>query len=241
MYDSETGRLLERLDPFTIRGEPIYLSETHAAIVRDTSFFGATSPIYGARARMEVAQSVGTLQYTTALADYRRYFMPATPFTLAVRGLHFGRYGRDAEDPRIAEMYLGYPEFVRGYGLESFDTLDCVDRDAGGVCSVFNSLRGSRMLVGNIELRAPLFGLLKGDLIYGRVPIEVGAFFDAGVAWTSGDRPEFMGGTREVIKSAGGLARVNLLGFVVVEISAARPFNRAAHGWQWQVGVKQGF
>jgi hypothetical protein len=69
----------------------------------------------------------------------------------------------------------------------------------------------------------------------------VGAFFDAGVAWTSGSQPAFMGGTREVVKSAGGLARVNLLGFVVVEISAARPFNRAAHGWQWQVGVKQGF
>jgi hypothetical protein len=106
---------------------------------------------------------------------------------------------------------------------------------------VFNSLRGSRLLVGNIELRAPLFGLFQRDLVYGRVPIEVGAFFDAGVAWTSGSRPEFMGGAREVVKSAGGLARVNLLGFIVVEISAARPFNRAAHGWQWQVGVKQGF
>ena len=51
----------------------------------------------------------------------------------------------------------------------------------------------------------------------------------------------FMGGTREVVKSAGGLARINVFGFLVVEISAARPFNRAAHGWQWQVGVKQGF
>lgn len=241
VYDSVTGELLERVDPFTVRSKPLYLSENHGAIVRDTSFFGATSPIYGMRARMEVAQSLGTLQYTTALADYRRYFMPVTPFTLAVRGLHFGRYGRDAEDVRIAEMFLGYPEFVRGYGLESFDALDCADRDAGGVCSVFNSLRGSRLLVANVELRAPLFGLFKRDLVYGRLPVEVGAFFDAGVAWTSGSQPAFMGGTREVVKSAGGLARVNLLGFVVVEISAARPFNRAAHGWQWQVGLKQGF
>jgi hypothetical protein len=233
--------LLERLDPFTVRSEPLYLSENHAAIVRDTSFFGATSPIYGVRGRLELSQSLGTLKYTTVLADYRRYFMPVTPFTLAVRGLHFGRYGRDSEDVRIAEMYLGYPEFVRGYGLGSFDALDCADRDAGGVCSVFNSLRGSRLLVGNIELRAPLFGLFQRDLVYGRVPIEVGAFFDAGVAWTRGSQPAFMGGTREVVKSAGGFARVNLLGFLVVEISAARPFNRAAHGWQWQVGVKQGF
>ena len=241
VYDTGTGQLLERLDPFTVRSEPLYLSENHAAIVRDTSFFGATSPIYGVRARLEVSQSIGTLKYTTVLADYRRYYMPVTPFTLAVRGLHFGRYGRDSEDVRIAEMYLGYPEFVRGYGLGSFDALDCADRDAGGVCSVFNSLRGSRLLVGNVELRAPLFGLFQRDLVYGRVPIEVGAFFDAGVAWTRGSQPAFMGGTREVVKSAGGFARVNLLGFLVVEISAARPFNRAAHGWQWQVGVKQGF
>ena len=59
--------------------------------------------------------------------------------------MHFGRYGRDSEDMRIVEMYLGYPEFVRGYGLGSFDALDCEDRDAGGVCEVFNSLRGSRV------------------------------------------------------------------------------------------------
>jgi hypothetical protein len=241
VYDSATGNLLERLDPITVRSEPLYLSESHAAIVRDTSFFGATSPIFGERARMEFAQSIGTLKYSTITADYRRYFMPATPFTIAVRGMHFGRYGRDAEDIRIAELYLGYPEFVRGYGLESFDAFDCVDRDAGGKCAVFNNLRGSRLMVANIELRAPLLGLFERDLVYGRVPVEVAAFFDAGVAWTSAQRPDFMGGTREVVKSAGGLARVNLLGFLVVEISAARPFNRAAHGWQWQVGVKQGF
>ena len=241
VFDSVTGVLIERLDPVTVRSEPLYLSESHAAIVRDTSYFGAASPIYGERARLEFAQSVGTLKYTTVTADYRRYFMPVTPFTLAVRGLHFGRYGRNAEDVRIAELYLGYPEFVRGYGLESFDVFDCANRDAGGKCAIFNNLRGSRILVANIELRAPLFGLFQREIAYGRVPVEVAAFFDAGVAWTSGQRPDFMGGTREVVKSAGGLARVNLLGFLVVEISAARPFNRAAHGWQWQVGVKQGF
>ena len=241
VYDSTTGNLIERQDPFTVRSEPLYLSESHGAVVHDTSFFGAASPIYGVRARMEVAQSIGTLKYTTVTADYRRYFMPVTPFTIAVRGMHFGRYGRDAEDVRITELYLGYPEFVRGYGLESFDVRDCQDREAGGVCAVFNNLRGSRLLVGNIELRAPLFGLPKRELVYGRVPIEVAAFFDAGVAWTSNHDPSFLGGTREVVKSAGGLARVNVFGYLVVEVSAARPFNRAAHGWQWQVGVKQGF
>ena len=36
----------------------------------------------------------------------------------------------------------------------------------------------------NLELRAPLLGLLAGDIYYGRVPIEAIAFVDAGFLWT---------------------------------------------------------
>ena len=42
---------------------------------------------------MEAAPSVGTIQYTGILADYRAYLMPVRPFTLAFRALHYGRYG----------------------------------------------------------------------------------------------------------------------------------------------------
>ncbi len=34
--------------------------------------------------------------------------------------MHYGRYGSDAEDPRLIPLFLGYPEFVRGYGIDSF-------------------------------------------------------------------------------------------------------------------------
>jgi hypothetical protein len=44
----------------------------------------------------------GPIQLNNVLADYRRYFMPARFYTLAVRALHFGRYGRDAENPIVA-------------------------------------------------------------------------------------------------------------------------------------------
>ena len=72
-------------------------------------------------------------------------------------------------------------ELVHGYGLGSFDPSDCEERNAGGNCAVFNNLRGSGMVVGNIEVRAPLIGLLKGEIDYGRVPIEIAGFFDAGL------------------------------------------------------------
>ena len=77
------------------------LGETSAALVYDTSVFGATSPILGQRYRFEYSQTAGSLMYSGALVDYRKHFM-ARPFTLALRGMHYGRYGRDSEDSRIS-------------------------------------------------------------------------------------------------------------------------------------------
>ena len=241
VYDAVTRQLVDTQAIVTEREPALYLAESRAAIVRDTSFFGATSPVFGSRSRLEVGQSVGTLQYSSFLADYRRYFMPKRPVTVAVRGLHVGRYGRDAEHAQIVDMYIGYPELVRGYGLGSFDARDCVDRDAGGKCTVFNNLRGSRIAVANLEVRAPLVGLFKGEIEYGRVPVELVAFMDAGLAWTKTSRPTFAGGNRAVVRSAGAAVRANIFGFVVLELSAARPLDRANHGWQWQLGIRQGF
>jgi len=33
----------------------------------------------------------------------------------------------------------------------------------------------------------------------------------------------------------------NLFGYVVIELSATRPFDRANHAIQWQLGIRQGF
>jgi len=51
--------------------------------------------------------------------------------------------------------------------------------------------------VFNAELRFPLFGLLgAGGGYYGAFPLEVGAFYDAGVAWTKDNDPWFIGTAR---------------------------------------------
>ncbi len=241
VYDAVSRQLVSTQDVITAGVPTLYLSENRAALVRDTSYFGAASPVFGARSRLELGQSLGTLQYSSLLVDYRRYFMPKRPVTVAVRGMHFGRYGRDAESDQLVDLFVGYPELVRGYGIGSFDARDCADREAGGKCSVFNSLRGSRMAVANIEVRAPLVGLFRGEIEYGRLPVEVAAFFDAGVAWTKGNRPSFAGGNRETVRSAGAAVRANLFGFVVLEVSAAKALNRSSRGVQWQLGIRQGF
>jgi hypothetical protein len=97
------------------------------------------------------------------------------------------------------------------------------------------------MLVTNAEVRAPLVGLFTHELEYGRIPVEVAGFFDAGVAWTAFSRPTFAGGTRDVVKSAGGAVRVNVFGLMIVELAASHPFDRVDRSLQWQIGIRQSF
>jgi outer membrane protein assembly factor BamA len=159
---------------------------------------------------------------------------------VAVRGLHVGRYGQDAEHERLLGYDLGYPELVHGYSTGSFAANECAGL-ARAECLAVDSLIGSRLLVANLEVRAPLVGLFRGDISYGPVPVEIAAFFDAGVAWTRDSRPAFAGGTREWVRSAGAAARLNAFGLLIIEVAAAKPLDRIDRSWQWQVGIRQGF
>jgi hypothetical protein len=259
IFSAETEALVDRQERRDTLAPTLYLGEASVAAVHDTSFYGAISPIYGSRARFQVGHNRGSIEYTSALADWRRYFMPVRPVTIAVRGLHFGRYGPNAERPAdclrfdieierppacingLADLYLGYADLVHGYGFETFSPADCLRSGTGADCESFNQLVGSRILVANIEVRAPLLGLFTGELEYGRVPIEVAAFVDAGVAWTSRDAPAFAGGSRRVVRSVGGAARVNVFGLLTLEVAASRPLDRLVRDLRWQIGIRQGF
>ncbi|MFO7302013.1 MAG: peptidase S9 [Acidobacteriota bacterium] len=222
-------------------GPTLWLGSGSAAIVRDTALFGATHPIFGARSRFEIGRTGGTINYTSVLADWRRYYMPVRPWTIAVRALHYGRYGRDAEHDQIVSLYAGYPEFVHGYGIGTFTAAECLRGVAGAECDVFANLLGSRMAVVNLELRAPVPGLFRGELEYGRVPLDLVLFADAGLTWTSDELPAFAGGTRHPVRSVGGAVRINVFGLLPVELAVSHPFDRAERGVRWQVGIRQGF
>jgi hypothetical protein len=235
-----SGRVLDDSTQTTTLASPLSMSSVSTALITDSSIFGATSPVAGQRSRFEVAPTFGDLQFTTALADYRHYFMPARFYTIAVRGLHYGRYGQGGEDDRLVPLFIGYPEFVRGYGVNSFSSAEC---GSSGSCPTFDRLVGSRMLVGNIEFRFPLlrpFGV--SDRMYGPLPIEVAFFLDGGVTWDRGQRPSFFnGGTREPVTSGGVSLRTNLLGFATAQIDYARPFDRPGRGWIWGFSLTPGF
>ena len=148
-----SGRVLDDQTVTTPLAASLNMSSVSTALITDSSLFGATSPVAGRRSRFEVSPTFGDIQMTTALADYRHYFMPARFYTIAVRGMHYGRYGAGGDDERLVPLFIGYPEFVRGYGIDSFSSEDC---GTSTTCSTFDRLVGSRMLVGNIELRFPL-------------------------------------------------------------------------------------
>jgi outer membrane protein assembly factor BamA len=220
-------------------GDSLTMGTSSAALVYDTSVFGATSPVQGQRYRFEAAPTFGTLNFTSALADYRRYFMPAPFYTIAARVLHYGRYGADGEDERLFPLFLGYPSLVRGYDVNSFDASECGPTIG---CPTLDRLVGSRVLVGNLEFRFPLlrpFGASAG--MYGPLPVEVALFADGGFAWSRGDKPEIFGGNRQGVSSVGAALRVNLLGFAVGEFDFVRPLQREGQGWIFQFQLIPGF
>lgn len=232
--------------------DALNLGDVSTALVYDNAFFGGTSPVLGQRYRFEAAPTFGTLNFVNALGDFRRYFMPILPYTLAGRVLHFGRYGSDGEDiRRLTPLFVGYHQLVRGYASGSFELTECsapasssfVGRDNSG-CPVFDQLFGSRLLVTNFEFRFPLFRGLGLSHPSGFPPLELAFFFDAGVAWWSPSTARSVGGNRDPfnpITSHGVALRTNLFGIGVLELDFVHPNDRPEKGWIWQFGITPGF
>lgn len=240
-FSLNSGQLLADDSSETSLAKPLTLASSSAALVFDTSNFGPTSPVQGQRYRIEASPTFGSVQYTSVLADYRRYFMPVPFYTLATRVLHYGRYGGGGEDRRLQPLFLGYPNLVRGYDVGTFQAADCLPT-AASACPAFDRLTGSRLLIGNVEFRFPLlrpFGT--SQTMYGPVPVEVAFFADGGVAWNRGETPSILGGSRAGVGSAGVAFRVNVFGFAVAQFALARPFQKSRQRWVFQLNLSPGF
>ena len=222
------------------------------ALVHDNSLFGWVGPFAGSRWRMQLSPTFGAWHFTEGLADWRRYFF-ARPFTLALRGVFYGRYGRDAN---LFPQFLGSTELIRGYTSGSLFNHECLTEPTatGGAsgCPSLDQLIGSKIAVVNVELRFPLTrSLVLGFLPVGLPPIEGAIFYDAGLAWngTSCDRtpgscvvlkrngqdPEVY---REPLRSWGASIRMNVLGFVVLRLDYTKPLSRPTYNSSyWTVSL----
>ncbi len=170
------------------------------------------------------------------LADYRRYLIPLHPFTVALRVLHVGRYGADADDARLEPYFVGYPGLVRGYRTSALREIACGSK-AAARCDALDAYVGNKLAVGNLELRFPLLGLRSRTFTYGRFPIEGLIFTDAGIAWggDDGGLASRLGG--RLLHSVGAGIRVNAAG-MIGEVSAARPIG--AHDGRWRFSANFG-
>ncbi|HET9834410.1 MAG TPA: BamA/TamA family outer membrane protein, partial [Vicinamibacterales bacterium] len=227
MFDTTTGRLLSSSTDTSPASPTATLVETGAALVYDTSVWGAASPILGQRYRFSIAPTVGSISYTTVTADYRKYLMPLRPFTVAMRVMHVGRYGSGADDPRLLPLAWTLRDVVRGYG----DT----GPDPGGT----PYLTADRLLVGNVELRFPIPGVLSRRMRWNALPMEGLIFSDAGRF----SIPDLTTGhtSAAFLRSAGAGVRIVAAG-VVFELDAVRPLgNPLSQGWTFSFNFRPGF
>jgi len=266
VYDPVTGYLLD-YQKYHPNDMPPALNYGYAtaSYFHDTGIFGATSPILGQNFGLQVQQTLGEVTMSTLVADYRRYFMPVKPFTLAFRAMHMGRYGKSSEDYRFYPLYIGYWDMLRGYESISTEELMAYQSDPSKAFD-FYQLYGSKMFLANVELRFPLLGVLGvGKGFYGAWPFEMFAFYDVGLAYATAPgywwggflydpntgevigedpeqvRPWFNGGKRKPLSSVGVGLRTNLFGYFVIGLQYVYPIDRPQRGWHFQLSISPGF
>ena len=267
-FSTQIDRLI--LDPFgnvvsreivdTTSRDPIYYGQGSVALVGDNSFSAFTGPVAGQRYRFEAQPTIGTITMNTMLADYRRYLFQR-PLTLAFRGLHYGRYGKDSETDQLSPLYLGEETILRGYGWNSIDPqLECGPTATNVYdCPVIARLLGSRLVTASAEVRIPLFGTSEFGLInFPYLPMEVAPFFDVGAMWTAREGAQFRFAqendavpsncvprqpcaTRGFVASTGVSFRMNVLGYMILEAYVARPFQRPQKDWVWGFQLAPGW
>ena len=265
-YLDPLGRIYDydRQDRNDIEPDPLHLGTIAVALVEDNSFFGFTSPIRGGRYRIEVESTVGDENFFTLIGDWRRYWSPTRNLTVAARGLHFGRYGVEPTEPGqiniLQPLFLGYETFIRGYAYESFRTAECAaslqniqDIDPLGgtdfsACPVLDRLFGQKLGVVSLEARVPFIGTEQFGIInFPFLPTELVAFVDGGVAfdsWSDIDTSQIFSRSDNglvPVWSVGVSARVNILGFLILESYYAFPFNRPEKGWHWGFNIAPGW
>ena len=193
------------------------------------------------------------MDFTTLTVDWRRYFNPTKNLTFGMRAMHLGRYGLTADENSLdgfgllRPLFVGYETFIRGYAYESFSSAECAATATPfDSCPTFNRLFAQRLGVANLELRVPLIGVERyGILNFMFLPTELVLFTDGGVAWDP-DHPatwEFSRSSSERIPvfSSGVSARINILGFLILEAYYAYPWQRPEKGWHWGFSLAPGW
>lgn len=200
-----------------------WLQRSDIAYVYDNSDFGIASPMRGHRVRIQADRTLGDYNYWGGLVDLRKYIF-AKPFSFAMRGIYYGRFGTATSDTLLYPLFVGYPWYVRGYDSNAF-----IDYDKTNKVTI-NQLTGDQMVVLNFEIRLPFTGpdrltVFKSSAFY----TELALFADAGIAWTKESELSLRWSPQNTNQhipfvSTGLSLRINLFGMLVLEPYYAVPF-----------------
>ncbi|MEJ2152519.1 MAG: hypothetical protein P8Y29_06140, partial [Gemmatimonadota bacterium] len=87
----------------------------------DTSFFGSTGPIGGARRRFDIQRAFGDRDFTQFYGDVRNYWLLGRRYTIASRLLYLGTFGE--QEDRLRFQGIGGPTLLRGFDFDDDDFL----------------------------------------------------------------------------------------------------------------------
>lgn len=237
---SYIGRDKEKLEvPDTINLSSYYTlikgfnSSINLAIVGDNSFNGVTSPLAGYKYRVGLEKYFGADDFQSILADFRYYYW-IKPVSLAFRGMSYLRFENNVSS--IYPIYIGQMGLVRGYSFD-FGSNSSLDR-----LEYLDHMLGSKMFLGNFEVRIPFTGIERLALIKSKFLLsDLAFFYDAGVAFdefshfkdgepilVKGDdgTPMEIRIKPRIVQSAGVALRVNLFGALILEPYLAYPIEK---------------
>jgi Tol biopolymer transport system component len=213
--------------------KPFTVFQASTSLIGDNSFMGVASPLDGYRYRIQAEYNFGSYQFWAPTIDLRKYIRTA-PVTFAGRLYGYGRLGNSYG---LYPLYIGYPFLIRGYEAQTFYNSN--GKPSNGF--TIDQLSGTRNVVANFEVRLPFTGPEKLSVIKSKLLFtELNLFFDAGLAWNSGDQVKFQMTPDRIGTDANGYPiynrvpalstgislRVNLFGYFVLEPYLALPLNR---------------
>lgn len=186
LYNYDMGTVSQQIPDRTY-----YFAAPSVALVADNALYGMTGPINGGRSRYSAEYALGDVSYATLTMDWRRYTNIARRYSFAQRLIAGTSFGRD-------------PRIFRFGGAFTFRGTD------------YGALRGTNVLIGNLEFRFPLieqlrFGWPRSLSLGG---INGVAFLDGASSWFDSE-PRFFSGAggfhSQDLRLAYGLgARMNL-------------------------------
>jgi WD40 repeat protein len=214
------------------------------AFVSDNTLFGTTGPVMGRRMRFQASHSVGKINFSDFLADYRRYDpIIFNTLTFATRFLSSISVG---PDEGFFPKYIGRPDFVRGYDRANFNFYDCTSVIGAQAQCNNAQLAGSRVAVANAELRFPIIRRFDVGSAFGLPPVDGLIFYDAGLAWSKGQTPHLGRApdnndptiNRYPLTSWGAGLRVNLFNLAILRWDYARPLSSDRKpNWTFSLGA----